>query len=130
MENYCKPSKSTQFELKLSNVLRSRKIPFKTDQVIWYTGCDCITPDLIIGNNLIIEVDGKVHDKAHRKTLDRIRQLALENMGYQVYRVKNEVIQNKSNEIANEIFDIYSRLSDTENKKESIITRLKKTIKN
>ena len=71
MENYCKPPKPTQSELKLRNILRSRKIPFKSDQVIWYTSCDCFTPDLIIGKHLIIEVDGKVHDIAHRKTLDR-----------------------------------------------------------
>ncbi|MGZ5491465.1 MAG: hypothetical protein ACXWE6_12075 [Nitrososphaeraceae archaeon] len=77
MENYCKPPKPTLSELKLRNVLRSRKIPFKSDQVIWYTSCDCFTPDLIIGNSLIIEVDGKVHDIAHRKTLDRIRTRAL-----------------------------------------------------
>ena len=37
MENYCKPSKPTPSELKLRNILRSRKIPFKYDQVIWYT---------------------------------------------------------------------------------------------
>jgi very-short-patch-repair endonuclease len=43
---------------------------------------------LIIGKNLIIVVDGKVHDKEHKKTLDRIRQRALENMGYTVQRVK------------------------------------------
>ena len=93
MDNYCKPPKATSSEFRLRNVLRSRKIPFKTDQVIWYTSCDCFTPDLIIGRSLIIEVDGKVHDKDNRKTLDRIRQRALENMGYTVHRVKNEAMQ-------------------------------------
>ena len=38
------------------------------------------------------KVDGKVHDKDHRKTLDRIRQRALENLGYTVHRVRNETI--------------------------------------
>ena len=89
MEKYCKPPKPTPSELKLRNVLRSRKIPFKSDQVIWYTSCDCFTPDLIIGKRLIIEVDGKVHDKEHRKTLDRIRKRALENIGlYCMYSEK------------------------------------------
>jgi len=32
------------------------------------------------------------------KTLDRIRQRALENMGYTVQRVKNEEIRDKSND--------------------------------
>jgi len=128
MENYCNPSKPTPSELRLRNVLRSRKIPFKSDQVIWYTSCDCFTPDLIIGKSLIIEIDGKIHDKDHRKTLDRIRQRALENMGYTVQRIKNEAIRDRPNDIANEIYDIYTILSDTENKKETIITELKKPI--
>ena len=129
MDNYCKPPKATSYELRLRNVLRSRKIPLKTDQVIWYTSCDCFTPDLIIGRSLIIEVDGKVHDKDHRKTLDRIRQRALENMGYTVHRVKNESICDRPNDIANEINDIYTILSDTESKKkETTITELKKPL--
>lgn len=129
MENYCKPPKPTQSELKLRNVLRSRKIPFKSDQVIWYTSCDCFTPDLIIGNSLIIEVDGKVHDIAHRKTLDRIRTRALENMGYTVRKVKNEQVRNKPNKIADEIIEMYYQLSDADNeKKETIITELKKPL--
>lgn len=89
MDNYCKPPKATNSEWKLRNILKSKKIPFYYNKVIWYTSCDCFTPDLIIGKNLIIEVDGKIHDKEHRKTLDRIRQRALENMGYTVHRVKN-----------------------------------------
>ena len=129
MDNYCEPPKATSSELRLRNVLRSRKIPFKTDQVIWYTSCDCFTPDLIIGRSLIVEVDGKVHDKDHRKTLDRIRQRALENMGYTVHRVKNEAIRDRPNDIANEINDVYTILSDTENKKkETTITELKKPL--
>ena len=129
MENYCKPSKPTPSELKLRNVLRSRKIPFKSDQVIWYTSCDCFTPDLIIGKRLIIEVDGKIHDIAHRKTLDRIRKRALENMGYTVRKVKNEQVRDKPNKIADEIIEMYYRLSDAENeKKETIITELKKPL--
>ena len=89
MENYCKPPKPTSSELKLRKILDKKNIPYKANQVIWYTSCDCFTPDLIIGKHLIIEVDGKIHDKEHRKTLDRIRKRALENMGYTVtYRKK------------------------------------------
>lgn len=132
MENYCKPPKPTPSELMLRKILRSRKIPFKTDQVIWYTSCDCFTPDLIIGKGLIIEVDGKVHDKEHRKTLDRIRKRALEDMGYTVRIVKNEQVRDKPNKIADEIKEMYYQLSDTaENKKKeetTIITKLKKRL--
>ncbi|HEU4481562.1 MAG TPA: DUF559 domain-containing protein [Nitrososphaeraceae archaeon] len=107
--------------------MKSKKIPFYYNKVIWYTSCDCFTPDLIIGKNLIIEVDGKIHDKEHRKTLDRIRQRALENMGYTVHRVKNEKIRDKPIDITNEINEIYTILSDTKDKK-TTITELKKPI--
>ena len=60
----------TESELKLRSILRSKKIPFKHSQIIWYTGCDKYTPDLIIGEKLIIEVDGKIHDKEFLKTPD------------------------------------------------------------
>lgn len=65
MENYCKPTKPTPSELLLRKILKSRKIPINYNRVIFYTSRDCFTPDLIIGKNLIIEVDGKVHDKEH-----------------------------------------------------------------
>jgi very-short-patch-repair endonuclease len=68
-------------------------------QVIWYTGCDKYTPDLIIGKKLIVE-DGKIHDREYQKTPDRIRHRALENIGYYVLRVKNEEIQNTPKAIA------------------------------
>jgi hypothetical protein len=55
MEDYWKSPKPTTSELELRKILWSRKIPIKTDQVIWYTSSDCFTPDLIIGKNLIIE---------------------------------------------------------------------------
>ena len=107
MEDYCKPPKPTSSELRLRKILDREQVPFKTDQVIWYTSCDCFTPDLIIGKRLIIEVDGKVHDKEHRKTLDRIRKRALENMGYIVRIVRNEQVRDKPNKIADEIKEMY-----------------------
>ena len=85
---------------------------------------------MIIGNSLIIEVDGKVHDKEHRKTLDRIRKRALENMGYTVRIVKNEQVRDKPNKIADEIIEMYYQLSDAENKKgRNYHNRIKKTIR-
>ena len=130
MENYCKPPKPTPSELTLRKILNRRQIPFKTDKVIWYTSCDCFTPDLLIGKSLIIEVDGKVHDKEHRKTLDRIRQRALENMGYTVHRVKNDQIITRPDDVAEQIREIYHKVSETEDKIEetTTITELKKPL--
>ena len=129
MENYCKPPKPTLSELTLRKILNRRQIPFKTDKVIWYTSCDCFTPDLIIGKSLLIEVDGKIHDKEHRKILDRIRQRALENMGYTVHRVKNDQINTHPDDIAEQIREIYHKVSETKDKiEETTITELKKPL--
>jgi hypothetical protein len=78
---------------------------------------------LIIGKHLIIEVDGKIYDKEHRKTLDRIRKRALENMGYIVRIVRNEKVGNTPDKIAEEI-----KSTDSENKKDILITELKKAL--
>jgi very-short-patch-repair endonuclease len=90
LNNDFKAPPPTYSERKLRSILRSKNIAFKDSQIIWYTGCDRYTPDLLIGKKLIVEVDGKVHDKDFQKTPDSIRQRALEKMGYDVLRVKNE----------------------------------------
>ncbi len=115
----------TNSEIRLRSILRSKKIIFKDSQVIWYTGCDFYTPDLIIGNKLIVEVDGKIHDKEYRKTPDRIRHRALENMGYNVLRVRNEEIQNTPYAIADRIIQRYFEVADNEDSSKKI-TKLKK----
>ncbi|MFL6369183.1 MAG: endonuclease domain-containing protein [Nitrososphaeraceae archaeon] len=97
----------TYSEIKLRSLLRSKKIAFKDSQIIWYTGCDRYTPDLLIGKRLIVEVDGKVHDKDFQKTPDRIRQRGLENMGYYVLRIRNEEIQNTPDAVAERIIQRY-----------------------
>lgn len=102
----------TNSEIKLRSILRSKKIAFKEGQVIWYTGCDKYTPDLIIGRKLIVEVDGKVHDKDSQRTPDRIRQRALENMGYDVLRIKNAEIQNTPDAVAEIIIQRYFEVVD------------------
>jgi very-short-patch-repair endonuclease len=102
----------TNSELKLRYILRSKKILFKDSQVIWYTGCDAYTPDLIIGKTLIVEVDGKIHDKEYRNTTDRIRHRALENMGYNVLRVRNEEIQTTPDAIAERIIQRYFEVAE------------------
>jgi very-short-patch-repair endonuclease len=106
----------TESELKLRSILRYKKIPFKHSQIIWYTGCDRYTPDLIIGEKLIVEVDGKIHDKEFLKTPDRIRQRALKNMGFEVYRVRNERIKSAPFAVAADIIQKYYEVVDAEDR--------------
>ena len=106
--------------------MRSKKILFKDSQVIWYTGCDAYTPDLIVGKTLIVEVDGKIHDKEYRKTPDRIRHRALENMGYHVLRVRNEEIQATPDVVAERIIQRYFEVADNDYRRPTKITKLKK----
>jgi very-short-patch-repair endonuclease len=116
----------TNSELKLRHILRSKKILFKDSQVIWYTGCDAYTPDFIVGKTLIVEVDGKIHDKEYRKTPDRIRHRALENMGYNVLRVRNEEIQVTPDAVAERIIQRYFEVADNDDRRPTKITKLTK----
>jgi hypothetical protein len=61
---------------------------------IWYTCCNYYTPDLLVKNELIVEVDGPYHDDPRNQVNDRIRQRALENSGYPIFRFKNQEIHN------------------------------------
>jgi len=115
----------TYSERKLRSILRSKKVPFKDSQIIWYTGCDRYTPDLLIGKKFIVEVDGKVHDKDFQKTPDRIRQRALENMGYNILRVKNEEIQNTPDVVAERITQKYIEVIEAEEDSSGNGTRTK-----
>ena len=72
------------------------------------------TPDFIIGNRLIVEVDGGIHDLDYRKTPDRIRQRALENMGYNVYRVRNKQVESSPFAVAGRIVDRYYQIMEVE----------------
>jgi hypothetical protein len=86
----------------------------KEGQVIWYTGCDKYTPDLVIRKRFIVEVDGKIHNREFLKTPDRIRHRTLKNMGYDVLRVKNEQIQNMADEVADRIIQRYFEMVDSD----------------
>ena len=112
----------TESELKLRNILRYKKIPFKHSQI----GCDKYTPDLIIGEKLIVEVDGKIHDKEFLKTPDRIRQRALQDMGYTVHKIRNERIMSAPYAVAADIIQKYYEIVDAEDRTAKII-KLKAT---
>jgi very-short-patch-repair endonuclease len=54
-------------------------------------------------------VDGKIHDKEFLKTPDRIRQRALQNMGFEVHRVRNEQIKRAPFAVAADIIQKYCK---------------------
>ena len=115
----------TKAELKLRLILNS-KISIQYGKIIWYTNCNKYTPDLIIGKKLIVEVDGKIHDANFMSTPDRIRQRALENMGFRVMRFKNEQIQLHPEIVAEEIIQKYYEIVDSDNNsKKPIVTAIK-----
>jgi len=120
--------KPTKSELLVRKILRSNNIYPKYGQMIWYTEYDKFTPDLIIGKKLIVEVDGKVHEIKYQLNKDRIRERALKNMGYTVFRVKNEEVQQKPGVVAQRIIDKYMEIAADDEQKVTKITKLKKTI--
>src|SRR5918996_1326196 len=105
---YKRPT-STRYENLLSAALNkfAPNVKYTRNSEVWLSACIWYTPDFIIGHRLIVEVDGGVHEFEYRKTPDRIRQRALENMGYYVLRVKNEEIQNKPGSVAERIIQKY-----------------------
>lgn len=106
----------TLYERKLSRILYSRGIPHKPGRVIWYTRADYYTPDFVIGDRLIIEVDGSIHSREFKKTPDRIRHRALQNLGYIIYRVTNTRIRESVQMVAEEIIQHYYETIDTTTK--------------
>jgi very-short-patch-repair endonuclease len=106
--------KPTHFEKRLADKLSQRNIPFKSNPVISFTRAHYYTPDLMIGKRLIVEVDGSIHDKETRKTPDRIRHRALENLGYYVFRVRNEQIATDIDSVVEKIIQRYYETADLE----------------
>jgi very-short-patch-repair endonuclease len=84
-------------------------IEIRLEPEIWYTSCDFYTPDLVVNNKVIIEVDGPLHEDLKIKKNDRIRQRALENTGYVVYRFKNREIAESLGDVITKIKYILSQ---------------------
>lgn len=102
----------TFYERKLESRLTANNIPYKSQPVIWYTRANYYTPDFVIGQKLIVEVDGKIHSMKHRMTPDRIRQRALKNLGYYVMRVSNDTIRINVKTAVKEIIQQYYETVD------------------
>lgn len=102
----------TFYERKLASRLTANNIPYKSQPVIWYTRANYYTPDFVIGQKLIVEVDGKIHSMKHRMTPDRIRQRALKNLGYYVIRVSNDTIRINVKTVVKEIIQQFYETVD------------------
>jgi very-short-patch-repair endonuclease len=104
--------RATFYERKLASRLRANNIPYRSQPVIWYTRANYYTPDFVIGQKLIVEVDGKIHSMKHRMTPDRIRQRALKNLGYYVMRVSNDAIRINVKTVVKEIIQQFYETVD------------------
>ena len=103
-----KRSEPTKYTLQLAKALYSMDIEIELEPEIWYTSCNFYTPDILLSNEfIIIEVDGPIHEKVLQiQKNDRIRQRALENSGYYVYRVKNKEIVDSLEHVVSKIRSI------------------------
>jgi very-short-patch-repair endonuclease len=98
-----KQSEPTKYAVQLARALHTRGIKIQLEPEIWYTSCNFYTPDILVNEDLIVEVDGPYHEEAQIKKNDRIRQRALENSGFLVYRFKNEEIVNSLDYVVDKI---------------------------
>ena len=104
--------KPTFYERKLAFRLAAKNIPYKSQPVIWYTRANYYTPDFVVGQSLIVEVDGKIHSMKFRMTPDRIRQRAFKNLGYFVMRIRNDRIRRNVEGVVEEIIQRYYETFD------------------
>lgn len=116
---------STKSERLMALALMKKGIQFQANPLIRLSACIKYTPDFLIGGKLIVEVDGSIHDQDYRKSPDRIRQRALGKIGYSVYRVRNEIIINSPQKVADEILGQYSKIFDAKNtQSKSLLSRI------
>jgi len=104
----------TKFEKFLALALRNKGIEFLANPLIRLSACTKYTPDFLIRGRLIVEVDGGIHDRDFRKTPDRIRQRALEKLGYSVYRIRNEVVASSPEKVTEEVLQQYYETFDAQ----------------
>ena len=104
----------TKFERLLALALKNKGIAFQANPLIRLSACIKYTPDFLIRGRLIVEVDGGIHDRDFRKTPDRIRQRALEKLGYSVYRIRNEVVASSPEKVTEEVLHQYYEAFDAQ----------------
>jgi very-short-patch-repair endonuclease len=120
----------TKFEFILASALKKERIEFRPNPLIRLSACTFYTPDFLIRRRLIVEVDGGIHDKDFRKTPDRIRQRALEKLGYKVYRVRNETVKSSPQEVAKQVLQQYFEVADVQTDQSGSFLSKAKNIEN
>ena len=112
-----KRSEPTKYAVQLARALHSKGIKIQLEPEIWYTSCNFYTPDILVNEDLIVEVDGPYHEEPQIKKNDRIRQRALKNSGYPVYRFKNEEIVNSLNYVVDKIKSVLNEVEHNSDNK-------------
>lgn len=112
-----KRSEPTKYAVQLARALHSKGIKIQLEPEIWYTSCNFYTPDILVNEDLIVEVDGPYHEEPQIKKNDRIRQRALENSGYYVYRFKNEEIVNSLDYVVDKIRSVLNEVEHNSDNK-------------
>lgn len=112
-----KRSEPTKYAVQLARALHSKGIKIQLEPEIWYTSCNFYTPDILVNEDLIVEVDGPYHEEPQIKKNDRIRQRALENSGYPVYRFKNEEIVNSLDYVVDKIRSVLNEVEHNSDNK-------------
>jgi hypothetical protein len=119
--SYVKPdvliiAEPTELELKIARRLFAEGIDFILGPEIWYSSCTYYTPDFLIEDRFVVEIDGQHHyTDSHQVLMDRIRQRAIENSGYPVYRFTNEEVRKSLDKTINKILLLLSSSKGTTN---------------
>lgn len=93
--------KPTLQEEKLWWYLRNKKlgIKFRRQHSVGGYILDFYCPE----KNLIIELDGGVHNKKEAREYDKIRDKFLTNLGYQMLRIPNDEVDNSVEKVLDKI---------------------------
>lgn len=84
---------STGYECELEYLFMEKGIKYVCQKPIFF-GEKLYVVDFLVGDKLIVEVDGKVHDNEKQKEYDELRTQRLESLGYKVVRLKNTEVIN------------------------------------
>ena len=119
--SYVKPdvvevAEPTELEIKIARRLFAEGIDFILGPEIWYSSCTYYTPDFLIEGKFVVEIDGGYHRATpHQILMDRIRQRAIENSGYPVYRFTNREVGKSLDKIINKILFLINASKGTTN---------------
>ena len=106
----------TVLEIKIAQKLFAEGIDFILGPEIWYSSCTFYTPDFLIEGKFVVEIDGGYHHATpHQILMDRIRQRAIENSGYPVYRFTNQEVKKSLDKIINKILSLIHATKVTAN---------------